>query len=52
VLLAAVYAVVLLLRGKANAATRLPFGSFLAVGGLIAALCGQTMVDSYLAFFR
>ncbi len=52
VLLAAVYAVVLLVRGKANATTRLPFGSFLAVGGLIAALCGQTIVDRYLALFR
>ena len=52
VLLASVYAVVLLVRRRAGAATRLPFGSFLAVGGLIAALCGQTIADWYLALFR
>ena len=52
VLLASVYAVVLLIRRRAGAATRLPFGSFLAAGGLIAALCGQTIADWYLALFR
>ncbi len=52
VLLASVYAVVLLVRRRAGAETRLPFGSFLAAGGLIAALCGQTIADWYLALFR
>ncbi len=52
VLLASVYAVVLLARGKAYAATRLPFGSFLALGGLVAALTGTRFVESYLALFR
>jgi len=52
VLLATVYAVGLLARGKAGAATRLPFGSFLAVGGLVAALTGTRLVDAYLALFR
>ena len=52
VLLASLYAAVLLLRRRAGAATRLPFGSFLAAGGLIAALCGQTIADWYLALFH
>ena len=52
VLLATLYAVALLARGKASAATRLPFGSFLATGGLIAALYGQMAADRYLALFR
>ena len=51
-LLATVYAVILLARRRAGAATRLPFGSFLAAGGLIAALCGQTVADWYLGLFR
>jgi leader peptidase (prepilin peptidase) / N-methyltransferase len=51
VLLATLYAVTLLVRGKGNAATRLPFGSFLATGGLIAALWGQRIADWYLALF-
>ncbi len=39
---ATVAAVVLLARGRANATTRLPFGSYLAVGGLAA--CGTCWV--------
>ncbi len=49
---ATVYAVWLLARGKAGAATRLPFGSFLALGGFVAALAGTRMVEAYLALFR
>lgn len=52
VLLASAYAVVLLLRGKANATTRLAFGSFLAVGGLVAALYGSRLVDLYAALLQ
>lgn len=52
VLLASVYATVLLVRRRAGAATRLPFGSFLAAGGLIAAAEGQRAVDWYASLFR
>ncbi len=52
IVLATLYAVLLLIQGKGKATTRLPFGSFLAVGGLIAGLYGQKIADSYLALFR
>ncbi len=52
VLLASLYGVWLVLRRKAGATTRLPFGSFLAAGGLLAALWGNTLINSYLALFR
>ena len=52
VLLASLYGVWLVLRRKGGAATKLPFGSFLSAGGLIAALWGNTLIDSYLALFR
>ncbi len=51
-LFAAVYGVVALTRGKATAATRLPFGSFMAVGGLLAALTGASFIDWYLRLLR
>ena len=52
VLLASLYGVWLVLRRKGGAATKLPFGSFLSAGGLIAALWGNTLIDKYLALFR
>ncbi len=52
VLSGAVYGVSQLATGRAKAATRLPFGSFLAAGGLIAALYGDTLIDKYTALFR
>jgi leader peptidase (prepilin peptidase)/N-methyltransferase len=52
VVLAAFYAIVLLARGKANGTTRLAFGSFLALGGLIAALHGNRLIDMYVSTFR
>ena len=52
VLLASLYGVWLVLQRKGGAATRLPFGSFLSAGGLIAALWGNTLIDKYLALFR
>jgi leader peptidase (prepilin peptidase) / N-methyltransferase len=45
-----VYAVLLLVRGKANGLTRLPLGSFLAIGGLVAALFGDVILGWYGAF--
>ena len=50
VLLATVYAIVLLLRGKAGAASKLAFGSFLAIGGLIAATFGNRLIEMYTSF--
>jgi leader peptidase (prepilin peptidase)/N-methyltransferase len=52
VLSACAYAVALLLRGRANAATRLPFGSFLAIGGLVAALFGGPIIAAYATLLR
>ncbi|SEC57376.1 prepilin peptidase [Terriglobus roseus] len=51
-MLATFYATVMLLRRQADAATRLPFGSFLCMGGLLAALYGERITDAYLALFR
>jgi leader peptidase (prepilin peptidase)/N-methyltransferase len=52
VLSACAYAVALLVRGRANAATRLPFGSFLAIGGLVAALFGGPIIAAYATLLR
>lgn len=41
------YALVLLVKGKAQAATRLPLGTFLCVGGLVAALAGPQLIAWY-----
>jgi leader peptidase (prepilin peptidase)/N-methyltransferase len=51
-LAAALYGAFLLARGKAGAASRLPFGSFLCVGGLIAALYGNRLIAMYIALLR
>ncbi len=47
VLVASVFGVVLLARRRADAATRLPFGSFLAAGGLFSALFGSSVLFWY-----
>jgi leader peptidase (prepilin peptidase) / N-methyltransferase len=47
VVLCAVYAVALLARRKADGHTRLPLGSFLSFGGLIAALFGPGIIAWY-----
>lgn len=52
ILLATGYAVWLLFRRRATISTALPFGTFLAVGGLMAALYGQRVADLYLGLFR
>jgi leader peptidase (prepilin peptidase)/N-methyltransferase len=47
VVLCSGYALGLMVRGKATAATRLPLGSFLAVGGLVAAVVGVPLIAWY-----
>jgi leader peptidase (prepilin peptidase)/N-methyltransferase len=47
VMLASAWGVGLLARGRASAATRLPLGSFLGVGGLFAALFGEQLIGWY-----
>jgi leader peptidase (prepilin peptidase)/N-methyltransferase len=51
-LAAAFYGAVLLARGRAVATSKLAFGSFLCVGGLVAALYGNRLIDSYIALLR
>jgi leader peptidase (prepilin peptidase)/N-methyltransferase len=51
-LAAALYGAVLLSRGKAGGASKLAFGSFLCVGGLVAALYGNRLIDMYIALLR
>ena len=50
-LLATLYALPLVLKGKANALTKLPFGSFLGVAGLISALTGDRVIAWYTSLF-
>ncbi len=47
VLAASLFAITLLARGRADTATRLPFGSFLAAGGLFVALFGNSVLNWY-----
>jgi leader peptidase (prepilin peptidase)/N-methyltransferase len=49
VLSASVYGVFLLARGRAGALSKLAFGSFLAVGGLFAAVFGDRLIAIYTA---
>jgi leader peptidase (prepilin peptidase)/N-methyltransferase len=49
---ASVYGVALLARGRPAATTRVPFGSFLAAGGLLAAACGAQVVAWYAGLLR
>jgi leader peptidase (prepilin peptidase) / N-methyltransferase len=44
------YAVTLLIRKRADRATQLPFGSFLAAGGLATALFGPPLLEWYRSF--
>ena len=52
VVAAGVYGVALLARGRPAATTRVPLGSFLAAGGLLAALCGPQVVAWYAGLLR
>jgi prepilin signal peptidase PulO-like enzyme (type II secretory pathway) len=36
-----------MVRGRATAATRLPLGTFLCLGGLLAALAGRSLIAWY-----
>lgn len=52
VLAASIYGVFLVARGRANASSKLPFGSFLAAGGLLAAQIGDRIIDAYSRLLR
>ncbi|HEY6412826.1 MAG TPA: A24 family peptidase [Edaphobacter sp.] len=52
VLIASLYGVILLLRGKAQRTTKLAFGSFLAIGGLVSAQFGDRIINMYTALLR
>jgi leader peptidase (prepilin peptidase)/N-methyltransferase len=47
VVLCSTYALTLMARGRATAATRLPLGTFLCIGGLIVALLGPQLITWY-----
>jgi leader peptidase (prepilin peptidase)/N-methyltransferase len=47
VMLASLYGIWLLVRGRAGALTRLPLGSFLGAGGLVAAVFGPAILGWY-----
>jgi len=49
---ASLYGVWLLAGGRAGAASKLPFGSFLCMGGLVAAQFGNRLIDNYIALLR
>ena len=51
-LAAAAYGLILMARGRATALTKLPLGSFISIGGLIAALYGSRLIDMYTATLR
>ncbi|RZU39866.1 prepilin peptidase [Edaphobacter modestus] len=51
-LAASVYGIYLVARGRANASSRIPFGSFLAAGGLLAAEVGDRIIDAYSQLLR
>ena len=51
VLLAAVYGVMLLARRRATATSQIPLGTFLCIGGLLAALFAEPMLAWYRGFF-
>ncbi len=51
VILGAVYAISLIARRRADAATRIPLGSFLAIGGLAAAILGAPVIAWYTSLF-
>jgi leader peptidase (prepilin peptidase) / N-methyltransferase len=52
VVAASVYGVGLMVRGRAGAESKLPLGSFIAAGGLCAAIFGERVVDWYLGLLR
>jgi leader peptidase (prepilin peptidase)/N-methyltransferase len=51
IVMAAVYSLVLLARRRATAMTHIPLGTFLSIGGLLAALAAEPMIAWYRGFF-
>jgi leader peptidase (prepilin peptidase)/N-methyltransferase len=51
VILAALYGIVLLARRRATSTSQIPLGTFLCVGGLLAALFAEPMLSWYRGFF-
>jgi leader peptidase (prepilin peptidase)/N-methyltransferase len=51
VLLGAIYGVILLARRRATTTSQLPLGTFLCIGGLVAALIAEPMLAWYRGFF-
>jgi len=51
VILAAFYGIVLLARRRATSTTQIPLGTFLCIGGLLAALFAGPMLSWYSSFF-
>ena len=47
----AVFGVAMIVSGRGGAKAALPFGTFLAVGALVAAVAGEPIVDWYLGFY-
>ncbi len=52
VLAASLFSLTLVARSKANVKSRIPFGAFLAAGGLFSVFYGTRVLDWYLGFFR
>jgi leader peptidase (prepilin peptidase) / N-methyltransferase len=52
VLVASIYGAILLVQGKAKRTTKLAFGSFLAIGGLVSAQFGDRIINMYAALLR
>lgn len=50
-LFGAIVSIVLVLAGKANRRTKIPFGAFLSVGAFIMLFAGQSILDWYFGFF-
>ena len=49
---ATVYAVIQMARGRADRLTELPYGTFLAIGGLITAMAGPLLIGWYAGLLR
>ena len=51
-LVAAFYGALLLVQGKVGATSKLAFGSFLCLGGLVSAMYGNRLIDMYITLLR
>lgn len=52
VIAASIYGIVLVARGRGGITSKLPFGSFLAAGGLVASQIGDRIIDKYSQLLR